>query len=65
MLGAAVLWGTTGTSQALAPTGATPPEIGALRLALGGLALFAYAATRGSLGGLRGLPWRSWLGAAA
>jgi drug/metabolite transporter, DME family len=64
VLGAAVLWGTTGTSQALAPVGATPPVIGALRLALGGLALLAYAAARGSLGGLRDLPRRALIGAA-
>ena len=64
VLGAAVLWGTTGTSQALAPSGATSAEIGALRLALGGLALLAYAAARGSLGGLRGLPRLPLLGAA-
>ncbi len=56
MLGAAILWGTTGTSQALAPEGATPASIGALRLGVGGLALLAYAALRGSLGGVRGLP---------
>ena len=60
VLGAAVLWGTTGTSQALAPSGATSAEIGALRLAL-----LAYAAARGALGGLRGLPRLPWLGAAA
>ena len=64
ILGAAVLWGTTGTSQALAPAGSTPPVIGALRLALGGLALLAYAAARGGLGGLRGLPRLALLGAA-
>lgn len=56
MLGAAILWGTTGTSQALAPEGATPASIGALRLGVGGLALLVYAALRGSLGSVRGLP---------
>ncbi len=64
VLGAAVLWGTTGTSQALAPAGATPAVIGTLRLLVGGLALLAYAALRGSLDGLRGLPRRPLLGAA-
>ncbi|MFZ2948618.1 MAG: EamA family transporter, partial [Desulfuromonadaceae bacterium] len=49
---AAVLWGTTGTSQALAPPGAHPLTIGALRLAVGGgalllLALFRSRITRG------------------
>lgn len=56
VLGAAILWGTTGTSQALAPPGATPTAIGTARLALGGLALLVYAAMRGSLGGMRHLP---------
>lgn len=42
---AAVLFGTTGTSQALGPDGTTPLAIGAVRLAIGGtgLALFAFA----------------------
>ncbi len=52
---AAMLWGTTGTSQALAPGGATPTVIGALRLAIGGLALLALAVARGSL-----RPGRRW-----
>lgn len=64
VLAAATLWGTTGTSQALAPVGATPPVIGALRLLVGGLALLAYALARRSFSGeLRGLPRRSLLGA--
>lgn len=44
---AAILWGTTGTSQALAPSGAHPLTIGALRLAVGGGALLLLAVTRG------------------
>ncbi len=40
---AAVLWGTTGTAQALAPQGAGSFSIGALRLLVGGLALLAFA----------------------
>lgn len=72
ILSAAVLWGTTGTSQALAPQGATPPVIGALRLVLGGLCLLVYAlAARkpagpagAGLAGLRGWPLGSLLGAA-
>ena len=43
---AAVLWGTTGTSQALAPVGSSPQEIGALRLLIGGAALLVYAGVR-------------------
>lgn len=51
ILMAALLWGTTGTSQALAPAGASPMTIGALRLAAGGLTLLAVALTRGGLRG--------------
>lgn len=42
---AAVLFGTTGTAQALGPDGATPLAIGAVRLAIGGtgLAIIAFA----------------------
>lgn len=36
---AAILWGTTGTSQALAPDSAHPIAIGATRLAVGGVFL--------------------------
>ncbi len=45
VLAAAVLFGTTGTSQALGPDDATPLAIGAVRLAIGGtgLALIAFA----------------------
>ncbi len=44
---ASVLWGTNGTAQALAPEGALPAVIGALRLAVGGALLMAFAAWRG------------------
>lgn len=44
VLAAAVLWGTTGTAQALAPQGAQPLAIGALRLVVGGAALLAVFA---------------------
>jgi DME family drug/metabolite transporter len=40
---AAVLWGTTGTAQALAPQGAQPQVVGAARLAIGGLILMSMA----------------------
>ncbi len=43
---AAVFWGTTGTSQAFAPQGASSLSIGAIRLAIGGLALFGFARWR-------------------
>ena len=39
ILAAAVLWGTTGTAQALAPQGAQPLAIGSLRLLVSGIAL--------------------------
>jgi drug/metabolite transporter, DME family len=45
ILAAAVLWGTTGTSQALAPEGATPLAVASLRVALGGLILVLVAAS--------------------
>jgi DME family drug/metabolite transporter len=68
VLAAAILWGTTGTSQALAPAGATPPIVGTLRLAVGGLALLVYAIFRRSSGSpwaeLRTWPLRALLGAA-
>lgn len=54
ILAAAVLWGTTGTSQALAPEGSSPAAIGALRLLLGGSALAVSAYLRG---GLRRQSW--------
>ncbi|MBN1148350.1 MAG: EamA family transporter [Anaerolineales bacterium] len=55
VLAAAVLWGTTGTAQALAPGSAAPATVGATRLAIGGLALLALAAARGAL--RTGRPW--------
>lgn len=45
---AAVCWGTTGTAQAFAPEGATPLAVGAVRLAVGGAALLAWALVRRS-----------------
>ncbi|GEL78630.1 EamA family transporter [Tenuibacillus multivorans] len=44
VLMAAILWGTTGTAQALAPTNASPLVIGALRLLIGGGTLLIYIA---------------------
>ena len=44
VLAAAVLFGTTGTSQALGPDGTTPLSIGVMRMVIGGtgLALIAF-----------------------
>lgn len=50
-MAAAVLWGTTGTAQALAPEGAEPAAVGAVRLAIGGGALLLLAWARGVLRG--------------
>jgi len=48
IISAAVLWGTTGTTQALAPAGANPLTIGAFRLLIGGTCLLAiYVFTNG------------------
>ena len=41
VLGAAVLFGTTGTAQALGPSGTTPLGVGAARIVIGGAGLFA------------------------
>lgn len=49
---AAMLWGTTGTAQAFAPAEAHPMVVGALRLLIGGVALLAWAGTRGSFRGV-------------
>ncbi|MBA2441293.1 MAG: EamA family transporter [Rubrobacter sp.] len=49
VLAAAVLWGTTGTALALAPAGADPVSVGAVRISVGGAALVAFAAWRGGM----------------
>ncbi len=56
VLAAATLWGTTGTAQAFAPSGALPPVVGALRLLLGGFSLLVIAALSGALRRLGTLP---------
>lgn len=65
VLGAALLWGTTGTAQAFAPAGFDPKVIGALRLLIGGIALMMLALYRRELGSLRDWNWRPVLLAAA
>ncbi|WP_321368919.1 DMT family transporter [uncultured Desulfuromusa sp.] len=50
IIGAALLWGTTGTAQAFAPAGFDPKVIGALRLLIGGIALLYLAIKRKELG---------------
>lgn len=56
VLAAAMLWGTTGTSQGLAPDGVESTSIGAVRLAVGGIALLALALLRGSFKGGKSWP---------
>ncbi|MGN9863703.1 EamA family transporter [Bacillus swezeyi] len=46
---AAMLWGTTGTTQAFAPKEAAPVVFGAVRMAVGGFTLLLFAAFRGQL----------------
>jgi len=49
VLAAAVLFGTTGTAQALGPDDADPLTVGAVRLLIGAAGLIAVAALRGGL----------------
>lgn len=65
VLGAAILWGTAGTAQALTPAGYDPAAIGALRLLIGGLALLLLALSRKELRPPRGWHWLPLLLAAA
>lgn len=51
VLFAALLFGTTGTAQALGPAGLTPVTVGASRILVGGLALAALALVTGQLRG--------------
>ena len=53
IIGAALLWGTTGTSQAFAPQGYDPMVIGALRLFIGGIALLLLVIKSGEIGDIR------------
>jgi DME family drug/metabolite transporter len=65
VLGAAMLWGTTGTAQAFAPAGFDSTVIGFLRLAIGGVALLMLMAAQGELKQLFSLPLKAVLAAAA
>ncbi len=56
VLFAATLWGTTGTTQALAPAGASPQALGLFRLFGGALTLSLLAFQRGTLSQIRSLP---------
>ncbi len=58
VLAAAILWGTTGTAQAVAPATAQPLAVGFIRLSLGTIVLFLVAARHGHLASL--VQWRAW-----
>lgn len=53
ILAAAILWGTTGTSQALAPSGVNPVALGTLRLVIGACAMIVVAVMKSSFKGSR------------
>jgi DME family drug/metabolite transporter len=56
---AAVLFGTTGTAQALGPDATTPLGVGAVRLVVGGLALLAVLPLLGASVGRATALWRT------
>jgi len=56
LIGAALLWGTTGTVQAFAPQGYDPIVIGALRLLIGGFALLLLVKKSGETGNILAEP---------
>lgn len=64
-MAAGALWGTSGTAQALAPAGAAPAAVGAVRLAVGSAGLLIVALLRGELGQAGRLPRAALLVAAA
>jgi DME family drug/metabolite transporter len=64
VLMAAMLWGTTGTSQAFAPVGFDPMVIGTLRLALGGVSMLLLVLMTTGLSQLNGWPLKATLSAA-
>ncbi len=62
---AAMLWGTTGTSQTFAPAGFDPMVIGTLRLVIGGGAMMLVLLVQSGTSQLRGWPLKTTLAAAA
>lgn len=64
VIGAALLWGTTGTVQSVLPAARDPLAVGALRLLVGAAALAALALARpDSRRGFRRLDWPAVIGA--
>ena len=62
VLAAAVLFGPTGTAQALGPDGTSPLGVGAVRLAVGGLALLLVLPLVGGSGRAATALWRTPVG---
>ena len=58
VLAGAVLWGTTGTAQALGPEASQPLAVGALRLAVAAPVLLALAGWTGSMPSRQSVRWR-------
>ena len=57
VVAAAVLWGTTGTAQALGPDGVDPLVVGWVRMAVGGAGLVALASVRRSTASVLPRAW--------
>ncbi|RLB61771.1 MAG: EamA family transporter [Deltaproteobacteria bacterium] len=64
VLMAAMLWGTTGTSQAFAPAGFDPMVIGTLRLVIGGGAMMLLLLAQSGTSQLKGWPLKTTVAAA-
>ena len=64
ILMAAMLWGTTGTTQAFAPAGFDPMVIGFLRLAIGGVSMLLIVLMTTGLSQMKGWPLKATLSAA-
>lgn len=62
---AAMLWGTTGTAQTFAPQSAHPIAVGAMRLSIGGIALFLIVLLQGKIRDIKSWPIAITLTAAA
>ncbi|MEA2254971.1 MAG: drug/metabolite transporter, family [Solirubrobacteraceae bacterium] len=63
VLAGTVLFGTTGTAQALGPAGMTASHVGAVRVGLGGLLLLVVTGLAGAVRDLRSWPLGALLGA--
>jgi len=55
---AAVLWGTGGTAQALAPGAADPLSVGVVKIGIGGTAMLVFAALSGGWAAGKSARWR-------